>query len=73
LGDRLVYDNFYNGEAFEVSLDLYAQELKTASLTLKISPMEESKRVYLDVPKPSVEPELKSVNLISEQRRLMVF
>ena len=65
LGDRLIYDNFYNGEVFEVSLQHYAAELKDQPLTLKITPMVESKKVYLDVPKPEGAA-LESVEVMTE-------
>ncbi|MBN2164395.1 MAG: beta-galactosidase [Pontiellaceae bacterium] len=64
LGDRLIYDNFYNGEVFEVGLDRYAEELKMQSLTLRISPLPESIGVYLDVTRPSENPVLESVELV---------
>lgn len=67
LDDRLIYDNFYNGEVFEVSLERFAKELKNRNLTLKISPLAESKRVYLDVPRPPVEPVLEAVEIVVEQ------
>lgn len=66
LGDRLVYDNFYNGKVFEVSLDRYAKELRNQKLILKISAMDKSKKVYLDVPKPIGDPVLESVELMAD-------
>ena len=68
LDGKLIYDNFYNGEVFEVSLDRYAEELKGQSLTLSISPLPESKKVYLDVPRPPVEPVLELIELVSPGR-----
>ena len=66
LGGKLIYDNFYNGEVFEVSLQRYAAELKEQALTLKITPMAELKKVYLDVPKPDGSA-LKSVDVVLER------
>jgi hypothetical protein len=68
LGSRMIYDNFFNGEVFEVSLDRFAEELKTTQLKLTITPMEDSKPVYLDVPRPTGEPVLESVALVIENR-----
>jgi hypothetical protein len=68
MGDRLVYDDFYNGEVFEVSLDRLAAELRCEPLVLKISPLEETKRVYLDVPRPEGDPVLESVSITVENR-----
>ncbi len=68
LGDKLVYDWFYYGEPFEVSLDRYARELADSVLTLRIRPLDASKAVYLDVPRPGGEAVLKGVYLEVEQR-----
>lgn len=68
IGDRLVYDNFYNGEPFEVSLDRFADELKTEALTLKISAMPNKKKLYLDVAMPWGKPTLKSIEIEAEER-----
>ncbi len=68
LGDRLVYDNFYNGEVFEVGLDRFADELKENPLTLKISPLKDSRKVYLDVPRPDGIPAVAAVDLVVEKR-----
>lgn len=68
LGNRLIYDNFYSGEVFEAGLDRFSDELRNELLTLKISPMAASKKVYLDVPCPEGNPVLDSVELQVEAR-----
>ena len=67
LGGQLIYDNFYNGEVFEVSLDRFREELINQPLVLEITPMPSRKKLYLDVPKPSEKTRLINVHMTSEQ------
>ncbi|MBN1456943.1 MAG: beta-galactosidase [Sedimentisphaerales bacterium] len=68
VGEKLVADNFYNGEVFEVKLDRWAEELKEKELILKIAPLKPEKKVYLDVPRPKEKPSLKSVTIETEKQ-----
>ena len=52
LGDRLVADNFYNGEPFEINLDHLPVENSKLELILEIIPLSDSKKIYFDVPRP---------------------
>lgn len=68
IGEQLIYDNFYTGLPFVVGLDRYAQELKEQALTLKLSPVKNRTKMYLDVPIPWGDPVLESVDIIVEKR-----
>lgn len=68
LEDQLIYDNFYNGEDFEVGLDRYAEALKEGNLTLKISALKPRTKMYLDVPMPWGAPEVKSISIVTETK-----
>lgn len=48
LNGRLINDNFYNGDVFEIGLRRFAPEILTGELTLQILPLQEAMPVYFE-------------------------
>jgi hypothetical protein len=49
LDGRLLTDNFYNGDAFELGLQRYAPDIYRQELLLKILPLRKDAPIYLPV------------------------
>ena len=47
LGQRLLTDNFYNGNVFEVGINRFAPEILNQDLFLKILPLRKDAPIYL--------------------------
>lgn len=47
LGDKLLTDNFYNGNAFEIGINRFAPEIYKQDLILKILPLRKAAPIYL--------------------------
>nr|HQU86830.1 beta-galactosidase [Pyrinomonadaceae bacterium] len=66
LGDKLLTDNFYNGNAFEVGINRFAPEVYEKDLILKILPLQKNAPIYLaDEAKPDFKDENNICRIIS--------
>jgi hypothetical protein len=50
IGDKLIVDDFYNGEPLEIGLRRHAAELKNGELTIAILPLQKGAPIYLSSP-----------------------
>jgi hypothetical protein len=73
LGGKLLTDNFYNGDAFEVGLRRYAPEIYRKELVLKVLPMPKDAPIYLSHrPRPEGV-RLDNVEVVETIERTMTF
>ena len=69
LNGRLINDNFYNGEVFEIGLRRFAPEILTGELTLQILPLQEAMPVYFE---PGAKPRFNAEGLALKIERVEV-
>jgi hypothetical protein len=69
LNGRLINDNFYNSDVFEVGLRRFAPEILTAELTLQILPLQSGMPVYFE---PGAKPRFNTMGLALEIERVEV-
>jgi len=69
LNGRLINDNFYNGDVFEIGLRRFAPEILTGELTLQILPLQEAMPVYFE---PGAKPQFNKEGLALKIERVEI-
>jgi hypothetical protein len=67
-GKKLIADNFYNGEPFEVGLERYKKDL-SGPLILKILPLQKEMPIYFE---PGKRPEFQDKNTVLELKEIKI-
>ena len=71
IGDRLVMDDYYNGEPLEIGLRRHAKELDTGELTIAILPLQKAAPIYLS--SAEARPEFGSREAVARLLRVELF